>query len=193
MRTFALLVVAIFLIGCASKVWIYRPVDDAGRHESRDNGLVNIYYGASLTARASFGVDAQGYSRDNFWVGFHLNVEKGTEVELEQWSLILSSQEFDKPLTLPIGSMRVSVYGTEGKPGYYVTVLPGDRIYGNGLNEAIDDNSLDYYATAIKVNHSMPQNLVIHLPNFYVDGKLIKAKPIELELIEATNYPYSMQ
>ena len=194
MRKIAISLLACILSGCiVQKVNIYRPTNEGGRYEQRYRGLLNISYGKTLKGKTSINLSGATKDKSDFGLFLQISVEKGSRVELDSWAVRLSSPDFEKDLTVPIGRLSVSIYGRGGKAGHYGYIEPGQVLVGEALNEEVDKTVADAFITSIQVKENAPEQLSVTLPDFIIDGSRITVPAIKFDLIEDYNYVYSIQ
>jgi hypothetical protein len=182
------------LSGCVvQKVNLYRATNESGRYENRYQGLLNTSYGTLLKGKNSVALSGWAKNNNEFDLFFQISVAKGSVVKLDSWQVTLSSPEFHEELSVPIGKLSVSIYGREGKAGYYRYIEPGDIIKGEAVNEKIDNTVNDAFVKTISVKQKAPAKLFVKLPDFIVDGLSVSIPAIEFDLIESYNYVHSLQ
>ena len=194
MHKIIILLLAFALSGCiVKKVNIYRPTIDDGRSEQRYRGLLNISYGKSLKGKASINLSGASKNKNDFGFFLQISVERGSKIELDSWSILLSSPDFKQDLSVPIGRLSASIYGRGGKAGHYEYIEPGQIIIGEARNQEVDNTIFDAFVTSIQVNTKAPKQISVKLPDFIIDGLRISVPAIKFQLIEDYNYVYSIQ
>ena len=187
--------ILVFLMsGCVgtSKL-VYSPVDSEKRQQQSYKGTTSISYGTSLAEAGALNISAGSPDGENIQLGLQISIKKGSTIKFEKWQIALSSPEFEEDIVIPIESLSLSVYGHNGAQGYKEHIYSGEAFFGRAVNEHIDSIPLDSYITLVTLKRAPPKKLIVKMPIFIANEKVVSIAPIVFELIKVKSRGYSMQ
>ena len=175
------------LLGCASGYSTYRPSEDADRRtefRTAEGSFIEYtfhYWERALSPDVKLTVSVIGNTNRQSSVNLAISVyvkDQGTFV-MASPMISITADESTVHKSVVLEEFRLSVYGRDGEPGYFIRKLPTEQVDYLGLNDWYFGTGVDRYTAGAALAMEPPDRLSIILPDIVVNGEEHRLPPIQ--------------
>jgi|GEM_PF-6402264 len=196
MKHFVLLI-ALSISACAVvHRTYYAPVDAKFLREGTTCGWVPYAFALiPLDTNVSASFNMAPTAANEISLSVNITLSKGQTVKFEDSALTLEMS--DKTIASKLERFKVSVYGRNGRPGYFEYVEPTEVLEGHRNSDLVvsDDPyaSNDLFTSRVRFEARPEERVKLHLPPVKVNGRQLTLNTVEFSLVSKTGVEACVQ
>ena len=185
LNSLVILLTLLTAAGCANVTYFtYQPVSEAERRTRASTAegswieYTSHFWESELDSDVTMKIDIAANTRPSVTVKVSVYVRGDATFALTSATIRTAADRAAAGTPVSLDSFKLSVYGKEGTPGYFITKAPTEQLQYTGLNDWLWQTGTDRYDAEANLAIEPPRQITLVLPGVIINGNKKTLPPI---------------